>query len=325
MGDIVAPAPLIHIPDRNSLMMYSSIEEDDEDDDSTNIRNSTDIIGQQLLLNYCFGHRQSTLLLCPYSGGTSFINHNSQSPNAKIVWPADHSMLHNASWLNETIEFLDEFGSSPGLEFDYVATRDILPGEEIFINYGDEWDEAWKRHVKGWKPEAGSADFVDASQWDCFNNDDDDNCKQASRIRTEEEQEIVPYAENLDIYCFFNQTEDREDMEKVVWEADLDDWRERNGDAVKYPCFILERHRMDDGTFLYTVELNMRDEDEVDSDDDDSSSEDGDIIILEDVPQYGIQFVNKPYSSDFLLRGAFRHEMIIPDEMMQEDWKNLRQ
>ena len=129
--DIVAPAPLIHIPDRNTLLMYGSIE---DEDDATKTRNTTKINGQQLLLNYCFGHHQSTLLLCPYSGITSYINHNSQTPNARIVWPA-HSILHNASWLNETIDFLEEYGSSPGLEFDYVATRDIQPGEEVSFGF----------------------------------------------------------------------------------------------------------------------------------------------------------------------------------------------
>ncbi|KAL3913021.1 MAG: hypothetical protein SGARI_000864 [Bacillariaceae sp.] len=56
---VVLPVPLIHIPDRHLLEMYEYSEEMEE-------VNRTKATGQQLLLNYCMGHRESTLLLCPY-------------------------------------------------------------------------------------------------------------------------------------------------------------------------------------------------------------------------------------------------------------------
>ena len=134
-GDIVTPAPLIHIPNKDNLLMYGKTmsPSDDHDESTTKIRNGTDIVGKQLLLNYCFGHRESTLLLCPYSGGAPHINHNHQSPNAKIVWPEDatHSMIHDSTWLSQSVSYIDENYYSPGLEFDYVATRDIQPDEEV--------------------------------------------------------------------------------------------------------------------------------------------------------------------------------------------------
>ena len=89
---------------------------------------------------------------------------------------------------------------------------------QIFIDYGNEWEDAWNQHVKEWQPEDNSDDFVDASRWNCFGGND---CKQVPRIRTEEEQDILPYADNVDMYCFFNQTEDREDMEEVIWDDEL--------------------------------------------------------------------------------------------------------
>ena len=33
------------------------------------------------------------------------------------------------------------------LVIEYVAIRDIQPDEEIFIDYGEEWDEAWVKHT----------------------------------------------------------------------------------------------------------------------------------------------------------------------------------
>ncbi|MGV2389782.1 MAG UNVERIFIED_CONTAM: hypothetical protein LVR29_20560 [Microcystis novacekii LVE1205-3] len=50
-GDIVVPAPMIQIMDRDLLSLY------DENGDHK--------VGDQLVLNYCFGHRDSSLLLCP--------------------------------------------------------------------------------------------------------------------------------------------------------------------------------------------------------------------------------------------------------------------
>lgn len=83
-GGLVAPTPLIDVQDYNALKMFqpkypryhSKQFTPDKDDPFT----------FQLILNYCFGHEQSTLLLCPYGLFTSFINHSSENPNARIQW-----------------------------------------------------------------------------------------------------------------------------------------------------------------------------------------------------------------------------------------------
>lgn len=36
------------------------------------------------------------------------------------------------------------------LSMEIVASRDILEGEEIFIDYGEKWEEAWLEHVRNW-------------------------------------------------------------------------------------------------------------------------------------------------------------------------------
>jgi len=35
---------------------------------------------------------------------------------------------------------------------DFVATRDIAVDEEVLIDYGEEWEEAWNVHVQNWIP-----------------------------------------------------------------------------------------------------------------------------------------------------------------------------
>jgi hypothetical protein len=49
--EVVMPAPLLQIMDREVLALYN------EDDESR--------VNDQVLINYCFGHAESTILLCP--------------------------------------------------------------------------------------------------------------------------------------------------------------------------------------------------------------------------------------------------------------------
>jgi hypothetical protein len=66
-GGLVAPAPLLHVPDRGILKMFA-----DKVDPRTGeeYRDISKPAGQQLLLNYCFGHSSSSMLLCPYGHET---------------------------------------------------------------------------------------------------------------------------------------------------------------------------------------------------------------------------------------------------------------
>ena len=109
----------------------------------------------------------------------------------------------------------------------------------------------------------------------------------------------------------------------TFWRYTKDDWRINKDDAEKYRCEVFDRTLKDDGTHLYEVEVALPlDEDDDNSDPDDEDK--FDFVTIKDVPQYGIQFVNKPYSSDVFLPNAFRHEMGIPDDMMPDAWKNAK-
>ena len=69
-GEVVAPLPLIHV-NRTMLYMYDrGLESADHDHP----------IHKQLLLNYCIGHRDTFLLLCPYGVGTGLVNHSQEQP-----------------------------------------------------------------------------------------------------------------------------------------------------------------------------------------------------------------------------------------------------
>lgn len=94
-----------------------------------------DKIGMSLLMNYCLGHPESSLLLCPMTSAI-LLNHCSErtmdcgpnGPNAKIQWSSGWDTPSH-EWRSKT---LDEMKEQKGrlLSFEVVALRDIAPGEE---------------------------------------------------------------------------------------------------------------------------------------------------------------------------------------------------
>ena len=133
-GGLVAPGPLLHIANKTVLNLY-------ETDLHTGERDIDRMYGKQLILNYCFGHRQSTLLLCPYTSPSAYINHNGDAPNAKVVWAKEGTPNFHHDWLNADIDDLKTI-EVIGLSVDFVATRDIQPGEE----YSLIMDQSGKKH-----------------------------------------------------------------------------------------------------------------------------------------------------------------------------------
>ena len=180
-GSFVAPIPLHHICDIV----------DKDHDFFSHFRNGQKQKTGQLLLNYCFGHPSSThLTLCPYGSLVSLINHNSKEVNVKIRWST--SKLHQKDWLNMPLPELCAINHN-GLMFDIVATKDILPNEEIFLNYGNEWSNAWDAHVQNWRLTGNhSKDYKSASALN------------KGVIRSMKEQESNPYPDNVQLECCNN-------------------------------------------------------------------------------------------------------------------------
>lgn len=136
-GGLVAPVPLIHIPDETILNMHPvdatiSNSEEIEGDESIDpeylwLRSENTTTSIQLLMNYMWGHPESTQLFFPVGAVANYINHapSRDKINAKMVW-SDHPKNHK-DWLNE---FLQPFNAFGGLVVEITATRDINAGEE---------------------------------------------------------------------------------------------------------------------------------------------------------------------------------------------------
>ena len=302
-GSVVLPVPLLHIPDRKILSMFR-VDTNATDDDGNRVAkvDFSKPKPPQLLLNYCLGHRDSTMILT--SSGTSFhwINHNQTLANVQLRWASPERSQHKPSILEKTVKEITEEVKSASLAMELVALRDIKAGEEIFLDYGDEWQRAWEDHVREWKPPASAASYVSAYE---MNRDFPYHL-----FRTESEQDKEPYPSNLMLkfHKKFQAEKDRtkflEDHPDPVTEYDSG-WQR----AYSTECRVLERKKGAGSRILYTIEIY----------DDNLHSE----KVLEDVPQEAIFFQDRPYTSDQFLDNAFRHDIRIPDELFPEAWKNL--
>jgi hypothetical protein len=189
-GDVIMSVPLIHIPNRTILDTYyiydyggntksggedSTTAEDEKkkDDESENNENEKDEYelqigneptGHQLLLNYVLGHRDSTMLLSPYGPGFQLINHNQTLVNCKLQWASMDRSNHHPHLLKQSVEYIKTNHSTGSvLALEVVATKSIGKNDELFLNYGNEWEIAWNNHHNtNWYPVHGSNSYVSA-------------------------------------------------------------------------------------------------------------------------------------------------------------------
>ena len=292
-GGLVAPAPLIQMPKREMLTMYAISYNDRVD---MYERDITQPNHQQLLLNYCFGHNDTTMLLCPYGLLTALINHGSgPKANTKIKW-SDTSRMRHPEWLNQSIdEFEHEFHS--GLAFDFVALRDIQEDEEVLIDYGEEWEHAWQQHLKQWEidgpPRRG---YVPGFE---MNNMLD--------LEINTLDEVLPTYDFVGIHTYCHD-----------WYVERDGHAVGPDDEGYTPCRVIKRYYDDSNTTKYTVELWDVTTGEF------NRYENHTVTgIVFDLPRDAFYFEDSPYTRDHHQEWSFRHDMRIPDEMIPDSWKNI--
>jgi hypothetical protein len=318
-GEIVVPAPMIHVIDRDALAIL------DKDGNQ---------VGVQLLINYCFGHRESSLLLCPNTNAV-LINHCSKrwkskcTVNAEIRWS-------DPGWDETSDSFrkmtLKDLATQPfrGLSADIVAIRHIPRGGEVFLDYGLDWEEAWLKHVNLWKPlpSMPSAKVVNDLK-------DPPNYLLSNDLREE------VHHPHLFAGCQYFET--KEDNNKV-WAQRDPSWRNltdekilkkfardgskfvgqySNHDDLSYwPCVIFRPKPNEDDDETYTVRILQQHFP-------DTKHQPWyfhDLPrILTKYPRKSIHFFVNSSDRDQLQEGVFRHHIGFPDEIFPEHWKNLKE
>jgi SET domain len=300
---IVAYMPLLFIADRTCLEMFKlgpSQKGQWAPIDDT-------VIGQQLLLNYCYGHAESTVLLCPYGSMVNYVNHNQSRANVRVQWGRASKGNFVPDLLNQTVDAIESSGSVTGkLAMEMVATREIQPGEEILMDYGDEWEAAWTAHVRDWQPVPGASTYKSALQLE------EDT---TSRLRSiYQELRNKTYSDNVQMMCDTAIDTKPAEVEMHYRAGTLDEYLYQP-DAEWWPCSILHS-RVDEkginGEYVYTIHLH-----ELGHGERPSSG-----VLIENVPRGVIHFVDLPGSSDTYLPNAFRHDLRVPDSLFPLSWRN---
>lgn len=350
-GSIVAPAPLMYIgtPEEMNvtyipLKGYKKSHRKKEQDLASSIR-------PQLLLNYCHGRkvvvkkeeqddegRNETMvvrkdLYLAMAPLVNYINHapTSQQVNVQLV-PSVRFSNSNPAGTSSAIEDPPQW-----LHYDYVATRDIHFQEEILSHYGPEWERAWEEHVQTWKPKKDGSVAEGAGYSPAYVMDD-----VASILRTDKEQLSHPFPDNLRFSCFYRYaTFDSEKVNGIVGGAEEEGEVGGNAEGkspassssgtttVKWtmdrrtfefdhlrPCNILQREKLPNGQFVYTVLIHNRPglapEERIPFTSE--TSKRTQMHIVTGVPRVAIRFSDRAYSTDQHLENAFRHEIGLPEE-----------
>lgn len=235
------------------------------------------------------------------------INHSGgKRANVRLQWV---DTVHNVS-IAQALErpFLLEL----------VATRPIRKNEEVVLDYGLPWIEAWLRHVQKWQPDdaepyAPSYVMNDAIQV----------------LRTEKELKSHPYPPNVYTSCYYRYDPPAAEEDSatpsqqktsnnhadtttgVRWVMQRGVFSPRN----LRPCRVLQRHEV--GNQLhFTVQLQNRPGLA-------TQLSSGMVHIVTHVPRHAVTFSDRPYTTDAYLPQAFRYPM--GNVEYPEQWKDLKE
>ncbi|KAG7345925.1 SET methyltransferase domain containing protein [Nitzschia inconspicua] len=313
-GEVIVPVPtLVQVVNADAFDIFEM-----EDDGENYFAYGETPYTKQLLLNYCFGNPNSTMVVCPATNA-NLINHcgplvkgegacQDGIPNARVRFATEFDPM-TKDWLNLDLADIEERvkNKQRGISLEVVALRDIEPNEEIFIDYGRSWEEAWLEHVRNWRPPDDEGFFAVSRL----------NKNVTVYLRTEEELETRPYPQDVRVGCFLQ--------------------------GFFHPCSILQKLDMtavdvplayDEGDFLpgqrkperlpvYKVEMTKQ-----------SPGGTWEIGYKWRFPNDSattyvtskqIRFFPGLYNSDQHLPGTFRHRIdAIPDDEWPEVWKNKK-
>ncbi|KAL7486368.1 hypothetical protein ACHAW6_011961, partial [Cyclotella cf. meneghiniana] len=282
-GGIITTTEVITI-DKDALKLRKEVK---RKDGITRSRHA----GYQLMLNYCYGHRDSSLMFFPTSQSVNFINHGSkEDANAEIRWSS--FPYHKSKWINYTLAEMKRINKA-GLLFDVVATKDISRGDEILLYYGETWEENWDRHIGNWA--SSSKNFTDMKG---VNTTVDFNRKNFV-FRTEQEQIINPYPDHLMTRCGFELPSEMKSDYEVR-------------DPQRVPCDILERDPIENtDRFFYRAKVEYTDK---------ATNEVTFYSVKYDSRQSFLAFVDKPYTRDYYRKGAFRQYIGLGEGLIPSQW-----
>jgi hypothetical protein len=162
--------------------------------------------------------------------------------------------------------------------------------EEIFIDYGDEWESAWREHVASWSSPPNSEAYHPNYELNSM------------------EDVVIPTVAEDSYFSEFHELRCHEIFRP--W------WGLNAFESDSYPCRATDRYEKN-GETVYNVEILLRvhNQDETRS----VCEEEVDEVMF-GVPLDIFVLQDKTYTRDQLQPWSFRHDMRIPDELMPRAW-----
>ncbi|KAG7342924.1 SET methyltransferase domain containing protein [Nitzschia inconspicua] len=195
-GDAITVSLMVHIASTDLMDMYPILTETKGGTTSTIYDKSKERIGEQILVNYAFGHPESSLLLVPLGTQVTLINHGSKQANVFITWSGEKGdVIENGdAYLHDSVEELSGVAEIV-FNMKVVALADIKEGDEITLDYGESWQEAWDEYVAWFKEnQEGTKHPLKA--------DDMKAIYKNKPLETMETLEANPYPEGVHVACF---------------------------------------------------------------------------------------------------------------------------
>lgn len=257
------------------------------------------------------------------------MNHGAgQSANVRLQWSTS-KVLYGPSfepdWFrNLTVEelLLSRTQQDRGLLLlELVALRDIRAGEEVLLDYGEDFVRAYEHHVEQWEPVPGAHAYAPSYVYDDV----------IKTLRTEKELKDHPYPDNIFTSCYYRYSDNKSEAEQQQLEVEQEQQQQKTRTVTAFrwrrtrglleprnlrPCSVLQRNE-GDGTFTVRIRnrYGLAAEERLPR---------GALHIVTHVPRYAIRFSDKIYTTDQHLENAFRHEIGIPDDIFPEKWKDLK-
>ena len=215
---------------------------------------------------------------------------------------------------------------------DFVAIRDIHPDEEIFLDYGKAWEDAWDAHIERWSTPCGyfsgsscmeSSKKVSEMNKDMFNTQyhkwSDVHMSvchfDGNMVSQGQAKMIYLSKETINPFDLTKEFEVKYSYEGI--EFDDDSFGVRPFDGYYGACKILQSNKKED-TFDVIFFLGDRIPRQY-------NRVPGARLLVrhEKLPAKSLQFRTKPLKSDEFAPNAFRHEIEIPIESFPPLWLDL--
>jgi hypothetical protein len=214
-----------------------------------------------------------------------------------------------------------------------VALRDIQPGEEVYIDYGETWEDAWEKHVANWKPPSPPIS-LDGKSEELFVTAKEANENEGPLdLLVSRDLREIPRHPYLFTGCQYYTTKRDKD---VLWDTP-NAWEElsdeeilkyyandgsiyegvysNHGDRTYWPCSVFRKEAND----TYVVRILQHTQK-----DKQKWYKNKLPRLLTNYPRESIHYFVRPYASDQHLPGVFRHPIGIRDEIFPAQWKNRK-